>query len=54
MQTLKRIEADLSQRITEERGQRLFYALYPDKDEQWKAAANKHFNTGTTVYARVK
>ncbi len=54
MQTLKRIETDLSRRITEDRGQRLFHALYPDRDEQWKAAANKHFTEGSTVYARHK
>ncbi len=32
--------------------QRLFYALYPDEDEIWRAPANKHFNPGSTVYAR--
>ena len=31
---------------------RLFYALYPDEDEIWQAPANKHFNPGSTVYAR--
>ena len=53
-QTLKLIEADLAQRNTEERGKRLFFALYPDEDEKWKAAANKHFNTGSWIYARGK
>jgi phage terminase large subunit-like protein len=32
--------------------QRLFYALYPDEDEIWRGLANKHFNTGATIYAR--
>ncbi len=54
MQTLKLIEADLSLRITDELSQRLFFALYPDEDETWRAAANKHFTEGSTVYARHK
>ncbi len=33
-------------------GQRLFYALYPDENETWQAPANKHFNPGSTIYAR--
>ncbi len=49
MQTLKLIEKDLSQRITDELAQRLFYALYPDENETWRAAANKHFTEGSTV-----
>ncbi len=32
--------------------QRLFYALYPDEDEIWRAPANKHFVPGATIYAR--
>ena len=52
LQTLKLIEKDLRQRITEERAQRLFYALYPDENEIWQAPANRHFNPGSTIYAR--
>ncbi len=43
---------DLRQRITEEQSKRLFYALYPDADEVWRAPANKHFNPGSTIYRR--
>ena len=51
--TRKAIQADLRKRITKEKSRRLFHALYPDKDEVWSASANKHFNPGSTVYARV-
>ncbi len=54
MQTLKLIEKDLDQRITKERAQRLFFALYPDEDETWRAASNKHFAEGSIVYGRHK
>jgi phage terminase large subunit-like protein len=42
----------LRQRIDDEQGQRLFYALYPDKDQVWQAPANKHFNPGDVIFAR--
>jgi len=41
----------LSTRI-ERYQQRLFHALYPVQDEVCRAPANKHFNTGETIYAR--
>ena len=49
---MRTLREDLSKHITEELSQRLFYALYPDQDGIWEAPANKHFNTGSTIYAR--
>ena len=48
----KEIRADLRQRNTEELAQRLFFALYPDRDQEWSSKANKHFNPGQVIYAR--
>ncbi len=50
--TRKKIKQDLQKRITDEQSQRLFYALYPDKEGVWQSEANKHFNPGETIFAR--
>ncbi len=50
--TRKKIKQDLQKRITDEESQRLFYALYPDKEGVWQSEANKHFNPGETIFAR--
>ena len=49
---LKALKTDLTKRVTEERGQRLFFSLYPDEDSTWETEGNKHFDTGATIYRR--
>ena len=41
------LKAELRKRIDGKLAQRFFYALYPDGDAAWGAAANKHFNSGS-------
>ncbi len=50
--TRQKIKQDLQKRITDEQSQRLFYALYPDKEGVWQSEANKHFTPGETIFAR--
>ncbi len=50
--TRKALKADLRQRITDELAQRVFYALYPDKNESYGTTCRPPASPAVWPYAR--